>query len=72
MLINQPELKNSLGVCLKIEGPAYLFQLLGYPDLTVRAVVNLEPGGLLPAFPMALRDDSLSSPPVKMDLGVKV
>lgn len=50
----------------------YLFQLLGYPDLTVRTVVDLEPGRLLTTFPMPLRDDPLSSPPVKMDLGIKV
>lgn len=50
----------------------YLFQLLGYPDLTVRRVVDLEPGRLLTTFPMPLRDDPLSSPPVKMDLRIKV
>lgn len=50
----------------------YLFQLLGNPDLTVWTVVDLEPGRLLTTFPMPLRDDPLSSPPVKMDLGIKV
>lgn len=55
-----------------MESSTYLFELLGYPDLTVWAVVNLEPGWLLPAFPMPLWDDSLSSPPVKVNLGIQV
>lgn len=50
----------------------YLFQLLGYPDLTVWTVIDLEPGGLSTAFSMPFRDDSFSSPPVKMDFGIKV
>lgn len=50
----------------------HLFQLLAYPDLTVRTVVDLEPGRLLTTFPVPLRDDPLSSPPVEMDLGIKV
>lgn len=50
----------------------YLRQLLSDPDLTVRLVVDLEPGGLLPASAVPLWDGPLSSPPVEVHLRVDV
>lgn len=50
----------------------YLWQLLSNSNLNVRAVINLEPGWLEPASPVPLGDDSLSSPPVKVYLGINI
>lgn len=54
------------------EKDAYLRQLLGYSDLTVWAVVDLEPGWLETAFPMSLWDNSLTPPPIKVHLGTEI
>lgn len=55
-----------------IQEQPYLWQLLSYSDLNVWMVVNLEPGWLLPASPVALWDDSLSSPPIEVYLGINI
>lgn len=50
----------------------YLWQLLSYPDLSVRVVIDLEPGWFYPATSVPPWDDSLSSAPVKVDLGINI
>lgn len=50
----------------------YLWQLLSYPNLAVWVVINLEPGWLLTASPVPLWDDPLSSPPIKVHLGINI
>lgn len=44
----------------------HLLQLLRYPDLALRFIIDLEPGRLQSASPVPLWDDSLSSPPIKV------
>lgn len=50
----------------------YLRQLLCYPNLTVWMIINLEPVWLYLSFPMPIRDDALSSPPVEVHLWTQV
>lgn len=70
--LQKPLLWISVVYMIHPERDAYLRQLLGYSDLTVWAVVDLEPGWLEPASPMSLWDNSLTPPPIKVHLGTEI